>query len=168
MWHSSESRARANHSARSVAPVSNRRLHGFRVRSASKTPIFAKRRNPGLGTVCQTYQYILSPGSRNWALLTTNDVTIKSPQRCVLSIYRSHRVAASLHLVGILSATHHSCLAYNQPTAVTLQCTTLAAHMKRKSGTLCHAEIPGILCSPLLDIQSTVLNAAPRKKVGES
>jgi hypothetical protein len=41
--------------------------------------------------------------------------------------------------------------------AVTFQCTTLAA-MKRKSDTLCHAQIPGLLRSPLQ------CNAAPGKK----
>jgi hypothetical protein len=90
---------------------------------------------------------ILSPGPRNWALLNSNDVTIKSHQYCVAVSYRFIDLTVSplrctssglslLRITAVLLIT-------NPPVvAVTLQCTTLAAHMKamkRKSDTPCHA-----------------------------
>jgi hypothetical protein len=70
---------------------------------------------------------------------------IVSPLRCTSSGLSLPRITAVL-------------LITNPPVvAVTFQRTTLAAHMKRKSDTLCHAEIPGLLCSSLIDLQySTV------------
>jgi hypothetical protein len=48
--------------------------------------------------------------------------------------------------------------------AVTFQRTTLAAHMKRKSDTLCHAEIPGLLCSSLIDLPYSTLSLEKKGK----
>ena len=48
--------------------------------------------------------------------------------------------------------------------AATFQRTTLAAHMKRKSDTLCHAEMPGLLCSSLIDLPYSTLSLEKKGK----